>query len=58
MPKKLYNAEEIIHKLRGAGVLLGQGKTVSQICKQIGLSDQIYYRSPKATQRAALARHR
>ena len=29
MPKKRYNAEEIIHKLRGADVLLGQGKTVS-----------------------------
>ncbi len=25
MPKKRYNAEEIIHKLRGADVLLGQG---------------------------------
>ena len=26
MPKKRYNAEEIIHKLRGADVLLSQGK--------------------------------
>ncbi len=26
MPKKQYNAEEIIHKLRGADVLLSQGK--------------------------------
>jgi hypothetical protein len=34
MPKKRYNAEEIIHKLREADVLLGQGKTVSQACKQ------------------------
>jgi transposase-like protein len=24
--------------------LLGQGKTVSQACKQIGVSDQTYYR--------------
>ena len=32
MPKKRYNAEEIIHKLREADVLLGQGKTVSQAC--------------------------
>ncbi len=44
MPKKRYNAEEIIHKLRGADVLLGQGKTVSQACKQIGVSDQTHYR--------------
>ncbi len=44
MPKKRYNAEEIIHELRGADVLLGQGKTVSQACKQIGDSDQSNYR--------------
>jgi transposase-like protein len=44
MPKKRYNAEEIIHKLRGSDVLLSQGKTVSQACKQIGVSDQTYYR--------------
>ncbi len=48
MPKKRYNAEEIIHKLRGADVLLGQGKTVSQACEQIGVSDQTYYRWRKA----------
>ena len=44
MPKKRYNAEEIIHKLREADVLLGQGKTISQACKQIGISDQTCYR--------------
>ena len=44
MPKKRYNAEEIIHKLREADVLLSQGKTVSQACKQLGVSDQTYYR--------------
>ncbi len=44
MPKKRYNAEEIIHKLREADVLLGQGNTVSQICKQISVTDQTYYR--------------
>jgi putative transposase len=44
MPKKRYNAEEIIHKLREADVLLSQGNAVSQVCKQIGVSDQTYYR--------------
>jgi len=44
MPKKRYSAEEIIHKLRGADVLLSQGRSVSQACKQIGVSDQTYYR--------------
>ena len=35
MPKKRYNAEEIIHKHREADVLQGQGRIVSQACKQI-----------------------
>ncbi len=48
MPKKRYNAEELRHKLRGADVLLIQGKTVSLACKQIGVSDQTYYRWRKA----------
>ncbi len=48
MPKKRYNAEEIIHKLRGADVLLDQGKTVNRVCKQIGVSDQTYYRWRKS----------
>ena len=48
MPKKRYNAEEIIHKLREADVLLSQGINVSQVCKRIGVSDQTYYRWRKA----------
>ena len=44
MPKKRYNAEELIHKLREADVLLGQGRMVSEVCKQICVSDQTYYR--------------
>jgi transposase-like protein len=50
MPKKRYTAEDIIHKLREAEVLLGQNKdmTVPQMCKQIGVTDQTYYRWRKA----------
>ena len=48
MPKKRYNAEDIIHKLREADVLLGQGKTISQVCKQIGITERTYYRWRKA----------
>ena len=48
MPRKRYNAEEIIHKLREADVLLGQGKSISEVCKQIGITDQTYYRWRKA----------
>jgi hypothetical protein len=33
MPKKRYNAEEIIHKLREADVLLSQGMNVGQVSK-------------------------
>ena len=44
MPSKRYKAEEIIHKLREADVLLGQGQNVSQVCKQLGVSEQTYYR--------------
>jgi len=48
MPRKRYNAEEIIHKLREADVLLSQGVIVSQVCKRLGVSEQTYYRWRKA----------
>jgi transposase-like protein len=44
MPKKRYNAEEIIHKLREADVLLSQGMNVGQVSKRIGIAEQTYYR--------------
>ena len=44
MPKKRYNAEDIIDKLRETDVLLSEGMNVSQICKRIGIADQTYYR--------------
>ena len=44
MPKKRYNAEEIIHKLREADVLLAQDKPVTETCKQLGVTEQTYYR--------------
>ena len=48
MPKKRYTAEEIIHKLRQADVLLGQGQTVPQVSRKLGIVDQTYYRWRKA----------
>ncbi len=42
MSKRRYNAEEIIHKLREADVLLSQGMNVSQVCKRIGIAEQTY----------------
>jgi len=44
MPRKRYHAEEIIPKLREAEVLLSQGKSVSDACRQIGVTDNTYYR--------------
>ena len=48
MPKKRYNAEEIIHKLREADVLLSQGCSVKQVTKQLDIAEQTYYRWRKA----------
>ncbi len=44
MPSKRYSAAEIVNKLREAEVLISQGQGVSQVCKQIGVADQTYYR--------------
>jgi putative transposase len=48
MAKKTLKAEDIINKLREAEVLASQGKTGSEICKALGISDQTYYRWRKA----------
>ena len=44
MPRKRYSPEQLISKLREAEVLLSQGRSVSQASKQLGVSDQTYYR--------------
>jgi transposase-like protein len=48
MLRKRYNAEEIIHKLREADVLLSQEMNVGQVSKRIGIAEQTYYRWRKA----------
>jgi len=40
MPKQRYTTEEIIHKLREADVMIGQGQTVAQATKQIRVTDK------------------
>ncbi len=42
--RKRYTPEQIISKLREAEVELAKGRTVGQVCKQIGVIDQTYYR--------------
>ncbi len=44
MAKRRYTSEDIIYKLREADVLLGQGKTISDACKVIGVTDHTYFR--------------
>jgi transposase-like protein len=44
MTKKTFSAEQIIGKLREAEVLTSQGKTVSEACRALSISDQTYYR--------------
>ena len=44
MSRKRFKAEEIIHKLREAEVLLAQGKKTPEVCKKLGVTEQTYYR--------------
>jgi len=44
MKRNRYTAEQIIIKLREAEVLCGQGKTIQEAVRQIGVTDQTYYR--------------
>lgn len=44
MAKRKYSSEEIIHKLREADVLLGQGRTIAEACKQLGVTGHTYFR--------------
>lgn len=42
--QRRYKPEQIISKLREAEVLLSQGKAVGEAARQIGVSEQSYYR--------------
>jgi transposase-like protein len=44
MPAKRYSVEQIIAKLREAEKLQGQGMSIVQSCKKLGISDQTYFR--------------
>ena len=42
--RKRFTSEQIILKLREAEVLLGQEKTVGEVCRSLEISEQTYYR--------------
>ncbi len=44
MKKSRHTPEQIIGKLREAEVVLATGGTVALACKQIGVTEQTYYR--------------
>ena len=39
-----YTPEQIINKLREAVVLIGQGKTIGEAARKLGVTEQTYYR--------------
>ena len=44
MKQKGFSSEEIIRKLRQAEVLLHEGKVVSEVCRELGITDSTYYK--------------
>ena len=42
--KKRYSVEQIVAKLRQADVGLGKGLRVPEVCRELGISEQTYYR--------------
>ena len=44
MARRTYTSEQIINKLREAEILLSQGSTVAETSRQLGVTEQTYYR--------------
>ena len=44
MPRRRFTDEQIINHLREAEVLLSQGKSVGEVCRHFGVSENTYYR--------------
>jgi len=44
MSRKRLTAEQIIGILREAEVKVSQGKSVEQLCRELGMTEQTYYR--------------
>ncbi|NLH02027.1 MAG: transposase, partial [Clostridiales bacterium] len=47
MPRKTYGVEEIVGILRDIEILNGKGKSISDCCRDKGISEAIYYRWKK-----------
>ena len=44
MGKMKFTAEQIISKLREAEVLQSSGQIITEVCRQIGIKEQTYYK--------------
>ena len=44
MARKAYGPEQIIAMLREADVALGQGRSVGEVCRDLGITSVTYYR--------------
>ena len=44
MGRKINSPEQNVRKLRQAEVLISQGNTISQASRQLGITEQTYYR--------------
>lgn len=42
--KKKHSGPQVVAKLRQADVLIGQGRSIPDVCRQIEVSEQTYYR--------------
>jgi len=44
MPKKRFTPEQIVANLREIEIQQAKGHTISEICRQMGITEQTYYR--------------
>jgi len=44
MKRKRHSPDQIVKHLREADTLLGQGRSVAQVCKRLGVTEVTYYR--------------
>jgi putative transposase len=51
MKRRRHTPEQVIRKLREAERLLGEGKTIPEAAKELGISEQTYHRWRKPVRR-------
>jgi putative transposase len=44
MGRRHFKPEQIIHMLREAEIKLASGKRIGEVCRELGISEQSYYR--------------